>query len=91
MSLGQKEVPGQSKLSMGLVMEHIFPKVVSKHVKDKQGLLEWLVWIYEGQVIVTNLTTFCDKVTSAVDKKWVVDAVCLEQRLQHCVAWSPYH
>lgn len=47
-------------------------------MKDKQGHWEQPAQIYEGQVIVANLITFCDNVTSAVDKGWAVDAVYLD-------------
>ncbi|KAK4826568.1 LOW QUALITY PROTEIN: hypothetical protein QYF61_010203 [Mycteria americana] len=78
---GWKEDPGNcrpvSLISvLGKVMEQIILSAITRHMQDNQVIRP--TWVMKGRSCLTNLISFCDKVTRLVDEGKAVDVVCLD-------------
>lgn len=61
----------------GKVMEQIILSDITQYLQDNQAQA---TWIYERQVLSTDLISLYDKVNCLADEGWVVDVVCLDFR-----------
>ncbi|KAK4817611.1 hypothetical protein QYF61_020406 [Mycteria americana] len=80
---GQKEDPGNYRpVSLtsvqGKLMEQIILSAITRHVEDNQGIKPSQDGFRKGRSCLTNLISFCDKVTRLVDEGKAVDVVYLD-------------
>ncbi|KAK4830258.1 hypothetical protein QYF61_009351 [Mycteria americana] len=62
----------------GKIMEHIILSAITQHVQDNQGIRPSQHGFRKGRSCLTNLISFCDKVTHLVDEGKAVDDVSLD-------------
>ncbi|KAK4832459.1 hypothetical protein QYF61_023506 [Mycteria americana] len=80
---GWKEDPGNYRpVSLtsvpGKLMEQIILSAIAWHVEDNQGIKPSQHGFMKGRSCLTNLISFCDKVTRLVDEGKAVDIVYLD-------------
>ncbi|KAK4821133.1 hypothetical protein QYF61_013519 [Mycteria americana] len=80
---GQKEDPGNYRpisltLVPGKVMEQTILSVITWHIQDDQVIRPSQHGFMKGRFCLTNLISFCDKVTRLVDEGKAVDVVYLD-------------
>ncbi|GAB0187154.1 mitochondrial enolase superfamily member 1 [Grus japonensis] len=63
---------------LGKVMEQIILSAIMRHVQDNQVIRPSQHGFMKGRSCLTNLTSFCDKVSHLVDEGKAVDVVYLE-------------
>ncbi|KAK4832250.1 hypothetical protein QYF61_021602 [Mycteria americana] len=79
---GQKEEPGNYRpvsltLVPGKVMEQMILSTMTQHVRDNQVIRPSQHGFMKGRSCLTNLISFCDKLTRLVDEGEAVDVVYL--------------
>ncbi|GAB0177838.1 mitochondrial enolase superfamily member 1 [Grus japonensis] len=80
---GQKEDPGNYRpvsltFALGKVMEQIILSAITWHIQDNQVIGPSQRGFMKGRSCLTNLISFCDKVTCLVDEGKAVDVVYLD-------------
>ncbi|KAK4818085.1 LOW QUALITY PROTEIN: hypothetical protein QYF61_005662 [Mycteria americana] len=80
---GWKEDPGNYRpvsltLLPGKAMEQIISSAITRHVQDNQVIRPSQHGFRKGRSCLTNLISFCDKVTRLVDEGKAVDVVYLD-------------
>ncbi|KAK4823577.1 LOW QUALITY PROTEIN: hypothetical protein QYF61_003581 [Mycteria americana] len=80
---GRKEDPGNYRpVSLtsvpGKLMEQIILSAITRHVENNQGIKPSQHGFRKGRSCLTNLISFCDKVTRLVDEGKAVDVVYLD-------------
>ncbi|KAK4831196.1 hypothetical protein QYF61_015928 [Mycteria americana] len=83
---GRKEDPGNYRpVSLtsvpGKLMEQIILSAITRHVDNNQGIKPSQHGFRKGRSCLTNLISFCNKVTRLVDKGKAVDVVYLDSIL----------
>ena len=86
---GQKDDPGSyTPVSLtsvlGKVMEQVIPGAIMDQLKVNQGIRPSQHGFTNGRSCLTNLISFCDKVTHFVDEGKAVDVVYLKS----CGPWN---
>ncbi|KAK4825704.1 hypothetical protein QYF61_001527 [Mycteria americana] len=80
---GRKEDPGNYRpvsltSVLGKLTEQIILSAITRHVEDNQGIKPSQHGFRKGRSCLTNLISFCDKVTHLVDEGKAVDVVYLD-------------